>query len=88
MPSERAEEPWVDEMDGPERLERAKKKRAEQLKRWQKRDSDEPEVKRVRRNNKKLNFVPNVVVLEAAARNDLEEGQSLLIVIIFRLSFI
>ena len=74
MPTERAEEPWIDQMDGPERLERSKKKRAEQLMRWEKREIAEPEVKRIRRNNKVLKFLPNVVVLEATARNDLEEG--------------
>ena len=78
MPSDRHEGVWVDEMDGPERLERAKKRRAEQLKRWEIREStsnDEPKSKRKR--ERALKFVPNIVMLEAAARNDLDEGKLL-----------
>lgn len=75
MPSERAEEPWVDAMDGPERLERAKKRRAEQMKRWERRESTTTDdVKRKRKGSRVLKFEPNLVILEAAARNDLDEG--------------
>ena len=63
-------------MDGPERLERAKKRRSEQLKRWEVREtttSGEPKSKKHKRT---LSFTPNIVMLEAAARNDLDEGLS------------
>ena len=75
MPTDRYDGVWVDEMDGPERLERAKKRRSEQLKRWEVREttaSDEPTAKRKRKRT--INFTSNIVMLEAAARNDLEEG--------------
>ena len=77
MPSERGEEPWVDEMDGPERLARAKKRRTEQLERWGRRENTTgDEGKKRRKKDKTLKFKPNIVILEAAARNDLEEGLS------------
>lgn len=77
MATDRYDGVWVDEMDGPERLERAKKRRAEQLKRWEVRETttnDEPTAKRKRK--RMINFTSNIVMLEAAARNDLEEGLS------------
>ena len=77
MASDRYDGVWVDEIDGPERLERAKKRRAEQLKRWEVRETradDEPTAKRKRKRT--LNFTSNIVMLEAAARNDLKEGLS------------
>ena len=77
MASDRYDGVWVDEIDGPERLERAKKRRAEQLKRWEVRETrtdDESTAKRKRKRT--LNFTSNIVMLEAAARNDLKEGLS------------
>lgn len=75
MPSERGEEVWVDEMDGPERLARAKKRRSEQLDRWERRENTTAcDGKRSRKEEKILKFKPNIVILEAAARNDLKEG--------------
>ena len=79
MPTDRFDGVWVDEMDGPERLERAKKRRAEQLQRYEARESSangEPEAKK-RHRTTTLKFTPNIVMLEAAARNDLDEGSSL-----------
>ena len=77
MPTDRFDGIWVDEVDGPERLERAKKRRAEQLKRWEVRESsvnDEPKSKK--KHKKGIRFTHNIVLLEAAARNDLDEGLS------------
>ncbi|XP_028410073.1 protein phosphatase 1 regulatory subunit 16A-like isoform X2 [Dendronephthya gigantea] len=79
MPGDRYDGVWVDEMDGPERHERAKKRRAEQLKRFEARESasnDEPKSKK--RAKRQINFTSNIVMLEAATREDLDEVASLL----------
>jgi hypothetical protein len=78
MPTDRYHGVWVDEMDGPERLERAEKRRAEQLQRWEVRENtadDEPKSKK--KHKRRIDFTPNIVMLEAAARNDLDEGWSI-----------
>lgn len=79
MPSDRLNDGlWIGEMDGPERHERAKKRRADQIKRWQNRETTangEPQSKRPHK--KTLKFTPNIVILDAAARNDQDEGYSL-----------
>lgn len=75
MPGDRYDGVWVDEIDGPERHERANKRRAEQLKRFEARESvsnDEPKSKK--KAKRQINFTPNIVMLEAATRDDLDEG--------------
>ena len=81
MPTDRYDGIWVDEMDGPERLERAKKRRAEQLQRWEVRESSaNGEPKSKKKHQATLKFTPNIVMLEAAARSDLDEGLSHMII--------
>ncbi|XP_046842054.1 protein phosphatase 1 regulatory subunit 16A-like isoform X6 [Xenia sp. Carnegie-2017] len=70
---------WVNDMEGPERLERAKIRRAEQIKRWKNRENNtENNVNRNIHQEKKIKFTPNIVLLDAAARNDLSEVAKLL----------
>ena len=60
MPTDRYHGVWVDEMDGPERLERAEKRRAEQLQRWEVRENtadDEPKSKK--KHKRRIDFTPN-----------------------------
>ncbi|GIY72061.1 uncharacterized protein CDAR_502571 [Caerostris darwini] len=74
----------IDKMTTQERLKLAKRRRMQQLKKWSQREKEynsnkrkkelQP-VKKGRRNDYKVHFVPNVMLLEAAARNDIEEGK-------------
>ncbi|GIY95649.1 uncharacterized protein CEXT_462981 [Caerostris extrusa] len=71
----------IDKMTTQERLKLAKRRRMQQLKKWSQREKEynsnkrkkeiQP-VKKGRRNDYKVHFVPNVMLLEAAARNDIE----------------
>ena len=71
-----------------ERLRLAKKRRAEQLRRWAQREREfgrdfnrttpPNSAKRVGIQNRRITFEPSIMLLEAAARNDLEEVRRLL----------
>lgn len=82
-----AEMPILEKMTTQERLKLARKRRLDQLKRYnqkekeyvnkRKRQSDaQKQTSKGRRAaNYKVHFVPSVMLLEAAARNDVEEGR-------------
>lgn len=80
--------PIVEKMQTQERLKHAKKRRAQQLKKWSQREkehsrdfttkkkkTDQNLHKKSRKNDFKVHFVPGVMLLEAAARGDIEEGK-------------
>lgn len=77
-----AEMPLLEKMSTQERLKLARKRRMQQLKKWNQREKDFGYKKKTvdsskRRDNKsdyKVHFIPSVMLLEAAARNDIEEG--------------
>ena len=62
-----------------ERLRLARRRRSEQLKKWGQREREWQlhiaAQNHPRERNERITFVPNVMLLEAAARNDLEEGR-------------
>lgn len=69
-----------------ERLRLAKKRRAEQLRRWAQREREfgrdlnrtTPPNSAKRGQRRRITFEPSIMLLEAAARNDLEEVRRLL----------
>nr|XP_032816556.1 protein phosphatase 1 regulatory subunit 16A-like isoform X1 [Petromyzon marinus]XP_032816557.1 protein phosphatase 1 regulatory subunit 16A-like isoform X1 [Petromyzon marinus] len=70
-------------LPGPERLQRARKKRAEQLKRWAEFDRQHgkkgrAKKKRLRSKSRAVNFPPSLRLLEAVSRNDVDEVTTLL----------
>lgn len=70
-------------LPGPERLQRARKKRAEQLKRWAEFDRQHgkkgrAKKKRLRSRSRAVNFPPSLRLLEAVSRNDVDEVTTLL----------
>lgn len=82
----------VEKMSTQERLKHARKRRLQQLKRWSQREKEYQQTKRKKniaasdpskanKPNKtyKVHFVPSVMLLEAAARNDVEEGKLFLL---------
>ena len=82
-----AELPLVEKMSTHDRLKHAKKRRNQQLKRYNQMEKQygKENKKKKNNNNKKptkkkrtsrVHFVNNVMLLEAAARNDVEEGKS------------
>lgn len=85
-----AEMTVVEKMSTQERLKHARKRRLQQLKRWSQREKEYQQTKRKKnaladpsKSNKpgktyKVHFVPSVMLLEAAARNDVEEVRRLL----------
>lgn len=82
-----AEMAQMDKMSTQERLKLAKRRRMQQLKKWSqrekeynssKRKKDQLAVKNARKHDYKVHFVPSVMLLEAAARNDIEEVKRLL----------
>lgn len=80
-----AEMPMVGRMSTQERLKHAQKRRAQQVKVWAQAEKEAQSRKghrerarteaAVGRPRKRVLFPPNVTLLEAAARNDLEEGE-------------
>lgn len=80
-----AEMPAVSRMSTQERLKHAQKRRAQQVKMWAQAEKEAQGRKghreRLRteaaggRPQKRVRFPPSVTLLEAAARNDLEEGE-------------
>lgn len=86
-----AELPQVEKMATPERLKHAKKRRMHQMKKWSQREkefvreanakkkkTDQNLQKKAKKNDYKVHFVPSVMLLEAAARGDVEEVRRLL----------
>ena len=84
------EMPSIERMTTQERLKHARKRRAQQMKKWtqyekqldkestkkKKHQDKHQQQKRTKRSNKgNIRFAPNIVLLEAAARNDLSEGE-------------
>lgn len=79
-----AEMPAVARLSTPERLKHAQKRRAQQLKKWAQTEKETQGMKvgaerkrRRRKSNsqgKRVTFPASVRLLEAAARNDAEEG--------------
>ncbi|GFR12114.1 uncharacterized protein TNCT_131811 [Trichonephila clavata] len=74
----------IDKMTTQERLKLAKRRRMQQLKKWSQREKEYNSNKRKKeillakkgkRTDYKVHFVPSVMLLEAAARNDIEEGK-------------
>lgn len=80
-----AEMPMVGRMSTQERLKHAQKRRAQQVKVWAQAEKEAQSRKghrerarteaAVGRPQKRVLFPPSVTLLEAAARNDLEEGE-------------
>lgn len=76
-----AEMPMVGRMSTQERLKHAQKRRAQQVKMWAQAEKEAQGRERPRkeaaagRPQKQVLFSPSVTLLEAAARNDLEEGE-------------
>ncbi|CAL1296234.1 unnamed protein product [Larinioides sclopetarius] len=83
----------VEKMSTQERLKHARKRRLQQLKRWSQREKEYQQNKRKKSGGAavdlitktaksakkyKVHFVPSVMLLEAAARNDVEEVRRLL----------
>ncbi|XP_062897215.1 protein phosphatase 1 regulatory inhibitor subunit 16B-like [Mobula hypostoma] len=68
----------------PDRLRAAKKRRAQQLKKWAQYEKEmqnkkrKTDKKKGAGNQKRVSFTPNVTLLEASSRNDLEEVSLLL----------
>ena len=80
-----SEMPFLEKLNTEERLKLARKRRQQQLKKWSQREKEYGINKRKKQdegesnmNRKKLSykvhFVGSVMLLEAATRNDVEEG--------------
>lgn len=81
-PSLEAAMPPEQRLSTQERLRLARRRRSEQLKKWGQREREWQlhiaAQNHPRERNERITFVPNVMLLEAAARNDLEEVRRLL----------
>ncbi|CAG2109437.1 unnamed protein product [Medioppia subpectinata] len=80
-----SEMPVLEKLSTQERLKLARKRRTQQLKKWSQREKEFNNKRRKsdakttgRRQEYKVHFVPSVMLLEAAARNDVEEVRRLL----------
>lgn len=82
-----AEISQVEKMTTPERLKHAKKRRSQQLKAYanyekqlekekNKKNKQSQNQKKPHRKRTRVKFIRNIMLLEAAARNDVEEGKS------------
>lgn len=82
-----AELPQVEKMTTQERLKHARKRRMQQLKKWSQREKDyyrdsnskkkRTDLNMLKKSKKfgcQIHFVPSVMMLESAARGDVEEG--------------
>jgi len=95
-----AEISQVEKMTTPERLKHAKKRRAQQLKTFanyekqlekdKNKKAKHAASQKQRQNRKKgrVKFIHNIMLLEAAARNDIDEGRSHVVVVISFTDFI
>ncbi|XP_037792597.1 protein phosphatase 1 regulatory subunit 16A-like [Penaeus monodon] len=84
-----AEMAYIEKLSTQERLKLARRRRMQQMKKWSQKERElagskrektaQNEAQKRRRENKKsVKFISNVMLLEAAARNDIEEVQALL----------
>lgn len=74
-----AEIPKVEKLTVQDRLELAKKRRSQQLKRWDREKDKElgpPPPKKRPQRAKPVKFEPRIILLEAASRGDYDEGLS------------
>lgn len=72
-----AEIPKVEKLTVQDRLELAKKRRSQQLKRWEREEDKElgpPPPKKRPQRAKPVKFEPRIILLEAASRGDYDEG--------------
>lgn len=81
-----AEIATVEKMSTPDRLKHAKKRRSQQLKRYanyekqlekdKNKKNKQSQNQRRTRKRARVKFIHNIMLLEAAARNDIDEGKS------------
>ena len=72
-----AEIPKVEKLSVQDRLELARKRRSQQLKRWERdkdKEIDPPPPKKKPVRARPVKFEPRIILLEAASRGDVEEG--------------
>lgn len=83
-----SEMPFLEKLNTEERLKLARKRRSQQLKKFQQREKEYTLLNKRKRQDSeqdgtnsgkknlvyKVHFVPSVMLLEAATRNDVEEG--------------
>ena len=70
-----AEMPVVSRMSTQERLKHDQNRRAQQVTMWARAEKEAQGRRASSRPQKRVLFPPSVTLLEAAARNDLEEGE-------------
>ncbi|XP_078092289.1 protein phosphatase 1 regulatory inhibitor subunit 16B [Mustelus asterias] len=74
-----SELPFLERLPTPDRLRAAKKRRAQQLKKWAQYEKEmqnkkrKTDKKKSPGNQRHISFAPNVTLLEASSRNDVEE---------------
>ncbi|XP_038659523.1 protein phosphatase 1 regulatory inhibitor subunit 16B [Scyliorhinus canicula] len=74
-----SELPLLERLPTPDRLRAAKKRRTQQLKKWAQYEKEmqnkkrKTDKKKNTGNHQRISFAPNVVLLEASSRNDMEE---------------
>ena len=83
-----AEIPMVEKMSTHDRLKHAKKRRIQQLKRFQQHEKQvDKDIKKKKAKAQykdrtiKVHFISSVMLLDAAARNDVDEGEKFAIVL-------
>lgn len=80
-----AEMAYIEKLSTQERLKLARRRRMQQMKKWSQKERElagskrektaqNEAQKRRRENRKSVKFISNVMLLEAAARNDIDEG--------------
>lgn len=72
-----AEIPKVEKLSVQDRLELARKRRSQQLKRWDRdkdTEIDPPPPKKKPMRARPVKFEPRIILLEAASRGDVDEG--------------
>lgn len=72
-----AEIPKVEKLTVQDRLDLARKRRSQQLKRWEREKDKEfgpPPPKKKPQRARPVKFEPRIILLEAASRGDVEEG--------------
>ncbi|XP_041061335.1 protein phosphatase 1 regulatory inhibitor subunit 16B-like [Carcharodon carcharias] len=76
--------PFLERLPTPDRLRAAKKRRAQQLKKWAQYEKEmqnkkrKTDKKKSTGNRQRVSFAPNITLLEASSRNDIEEVSLLL----------
>lgn len=83
------EMPHVEQMSTQERLQLARRRRGHQLKIWTQKEKEymrRPANKAHKSNKRHIFFNDSVVLLEAAARNDIDEGKNYYLQLIYVLT--